>query len=53
MPQTELTAGGYNYRFSLTMDGKVLTVEQYDDGSRTVDGNKRKPQWVTILKRCL
>jgi hypothetical protein len=53
MPRTEMGAGGYNYRFTLTNDGKILTVDQYDDGSGKVDGDRRDPQWVTILKRCL
>ena len=53
MPRTELSSGGYNYRFSLTNNGKTLKIEQYDDGSRIVDGCERKPQWVTILKRSL
>ena len=49
----ELRNGEYLYRFSLSDDGKKLTAERYDFGERTVDGTKRKPQWIIVWVRSL
>jgi hypothetical protein len=49
----ELSNNGYKYRFTMSADGRTVTVDQYDNGERNVDGTKRNPQWIRVWVRSL